>query len=167
MFTFNAAVQHIVIVSELPSVAMRLSKQLVILGGALLVAAGASPAAAAVVNVVKSTSCGCCAKWVEHVRKAGHTVNVMNSDPSAEAGRLGVPADLRSCHTSKVGPYALEGHVPSEDIARLLREKPNAAGLAVAGMPMGAPGMEHGAHKQQYQTILFTPSGKTRVFAKH
>lgn len=147
---------------------MTLSKRLAIFGGAFLVAvAGASPAAAAVLNVVKSPSCGCCAKWVEHVRKAGHIVNVKNGDPSAEASRLGVPADLRSCHTSTVGRYVLEGHVPTGDIARLLREKPNAVGLAVAGMPMGAPGMEHGAHKQQYQTIVFTRAGKTRVFAKH
>ena len=147
---------------------MKFTKRIAIFGGTLLLAvAGAAPAAAAVLNVVKSPSCGCCAKWVEHVRKAGHTVNVKNGDPSAEASRLSVPADLRSCHTTTVGRYALEGHVPAEDIARLLREKPNAAGLAVAGMPMGAPGMEHGAHKQPYQTILFTRAGKTRVFAAH
>ena len=127
----------------------------------------AAPAAAAVINVVKSPECGCCAKWVEHLQKAGHTVKVENGDPSLEATRLGVPEDLRSCHTSTVGRYALEGHVPAADIARLLREKPKAAGLAVAGMPMGAPGMEHGDHKQAFNTILFDKAGKTRVFAKH
>lgn len=127
----------------------------------------AVPAAAAVINVVKSPECGCCAKWVEHLQKAGHTVKVENGDPSVEAARLGIPKDLRSCHTSTVGRYALEGHVPAADIARLLREKPKAAGLAVAGMPMGAPGMEHGDHKQAFNTILFDKSGKTRVFARH
>ena len=127
----------------------------------------AAPAAAAVINVVKSPECGCCAKWVEHLQKAGHTVKVENGDPSVEAARLGVPNDLRSCHTSTVGRYALEGHVPAADIARLLREVPKAAGLAVAGMPMGAPGMEHGDHKQAFNTILFDKAGKTRVFAKH
>jgi hypothetical protein len=126
----------------------------------------ASPAVAAVIHVVKSASCGCCAKWVEHVRKAGHSVKVTNGDPYAEASRHGVPDDLRSCHTATVGRYALEGHVPAEDIARLLREKPNAAGLAVAGMPAGAPGMES-AVKQPYQTILYSRGGKRRVFATH
>ena len=127
----------------------------------------AAPAAAAVIKVVKSPTCGCCAKWVGHLQKAGHTVEVELGDPGVEANRLGVPQDLRSCHTSTVGRYALEGHVPVADIARLLREAPKGAGLAVAGMPMGAPGMEHGDHKQSFNTILFDKAGKTRVFAKH
>ena len=126
----------------------------------------AAPAAAAVVHVVKSATCGCCSKWVEHMRKAGHTMKVTNGDPHAEAGRLGVPDDLRSCHTASVGRYALEGHIPAEDVARLLREKPNAAGLAVAGMPAGSPGMESTV-KQPFETILFAKDGKRRVFARH
>lgn len=126
----------------------------------------ATPAAAAVLHVVKSVSCGCCSKWVDHMRKAGHTVKVTNGDPSAEARRLGVPEDLRSCHTARVGRYTLEGHVPAQDIARLLREKPNAAGLAVAGMPAGSPGMESTV-KQRFETILFAKDGKWRVFARH
>lgn len=126
----------------------------------------ATPAAAAVMHVVKSASCGCCAKWVDHMRKSGHTVKVTNGDPSAEASRLGVPKDLRSCHTATVGRYTLEGHVPAEDVARLLRDKPNAAGLAVAGMPAGAPGME-AAVKEPYETIAFAIDGKRRVFARH
>ncbi|MES2902719.1 MAG: DUF411 domain-containing protein [Pseudomonadota bacterium] len=147
---------------------MKLRKKLLIVAGASLAALGAtSPAAAAVVNVVKSPTCGCCEKWIDHVRKAGHIVKVENGDPSAEATRAGVPANLRSCHTSSVGRYTLEGHVPAEDIARLLREKPDAAGIAVAGMPAGAPGMEHGDHKEPFQTILFDRAGKTRVFASH
>lgn len=147
---------------------MRLRKRLIIgVGLALPFVATAAPAAAAVVHVVKSPTCGCCAAWVEHVRKAGYSVIVQNGDPSAEAARLGVPNALRSCHTATVGRYALEGHVPAKDIARLVREKPAAAGLAVPGMPTGAPGMEQGDHKQAFQTILFNRSGKTRVFASH
>ena len=126
----------------------------------------ATPAAAVVMHVVKSASCGCCSKWVDHMRKGGHTVKVTNGDPTAEAARLGVPEDLRSCHTATVGRYTLEGHVPAEDVARLLREKPNAAGLAVAGMPAGAPGMESSV-KQPFETILFAKDGKRRVFARH
>ena len=126
----------------------------------------AAPAAAAVVHVVKSATCGCCSKWVEHMRKAGHTVKVTDGDPSAEAARLEVPGDLRSCHTARVGRYALEGHVPAQDVARLLREQPDAAGLAVAGMPAGSPGMESD-YKQPFETMLFAKDGKRRVFARH
>ena len=144
----------------------RAQRMLITLAAPVAMFACASSAAAAVVHVVKSASCGCCSEWVEHMRKAGHMVKVTNGDPHAEASRLGVPDDLRSCHTSTVGRYALEGHVPAEDIARLLREKPNAAGLAVAGMPAGAPGMES-AVKQPYQTMLYSRDGKRRVFASH
>lgn len=144
----------------------RARKLLLAVAAPLAIASLATPAAAAVIHVVKSATCGCCSKWVEHMRNAGHTVKVTNSDPHAEASRLGVPDDLRSCHSSRVGRYALEGHVPAEDVAKLLREKPDAAGLAVAGMPAGSPGMEV-AGKEPFQTILFTKNGKRRVFARH
>lgn len=144
----------------------RARKLLLALAAPISIIACATPAAAAVVHVVKSATCGCCAKWVEHMRRAGHTVKVTNGDPHAEAERLGVPDDLRSCHTATVGRYTLEGHVPAADVARLLRDKPNAAGLAVAGMPAGAPGMESDV-KQPFQTILFAMGGKRRVFARH
>ena len=128
----------------------------------------AAPAAAAVINVVKTASCGCCGKWVEHMKKAGHDVRVTNvDDVTPTAKRLGVPDDLRSCHTSTVGGYAIEGHVPAADIARLLKEKPKAAGIAVAGMVAGSPGMEMGNQKPAYQTIIFTRDGKRKVFAQH
>lgn len=126
------------------------------------------PASAAVINVIKTASCGCCAKWVDHLRKAGHDVRVTNvEDVGPTARRLGVPDDLRSCHSATVGSYALEGHVPAADIARLLREKPAAAGLAVPGMVAGSPGMEVGGQHPPYQTILFTRDGKRKVFAQH
>lgn len=128
----------------------------------------ATPAASAIVNVVKTVACGCCGKWVEHMRKAGHDVRVTNvEDVTPTARRLGVPDDLRSCHTSSVGGYAIEGHVPAADVVRLLREKPKAAGLAVPGMVAGSPGMEMGSNKPPYQTIIFTRDGKRKVFAQH
>jgi len=134
----------------------------------LAMASLATPAAAAVINVVKTASCGCCGKWVEHLRKHGHDVRVTNvADVTPTAKRLGVPDDLRSCHTSSVGGYAIEGHVPAADIARLLKEKPKAAGIAVPGMVAGSPGMEMGGQKPAYQTILFTRDGKRKVFAQH
>ena len=134
----------------------------------LAIASLAAPAAAAVINVVKTVSCGCCGKWVEHMKKAGHDVRVTNvEDVTPTARRLNVPDDLRSCHTSSVGGYAIEGHVPAADIARLLRERPKAAGLSVPGMVAGSPGMEMGSSKPPYQTIIFTRDGKRKVFAQH
>jgi len=134
----------------------------------LALLACSTPAAAAVINVVKTASCGCCGKWVEHMKKAGHDVRVTNvEDVTPTARRLGVPDDLRSCHTSSVGGYAIEGHVPAADIARLLKEKPVAAGLSVPGMVAGSPGMELGDQRPAYKVILFTRDGKRRVFAQH
>jgi hypothetical protein len=119
-----------------------------------------------VVTVVKSPSCGCCDAWVAHLRGAGFQVRIADvADVTPTARRLGIPDDLRSCHTASVGGYAIEGHVPAADIRRLLRERPAAAGLAVPGMPVGSPGMEHGS--QPYRTILFTRTGQRRVFASH
>jgi hypothetical protein len=121
-----------------------------------------------VIEVVKSPTCGCCNGWIAHLRQAGFQVRVTDTDDvTPTARRLGVPDDLRSCHTASVGGYAIEGHVPAADIVRLLRQRPAAAGLAVPGMPMGAPGMEHGGHREPYQTLLFTRAGRRSVFASH
>jgi hypothetical protein len=123
---------------------------------------------AATMTVYKDPSCGCCGKWVEHVEKHGFTVKtVATEDMMAVKKRLGVPDALMSCHTTKVGNYVIEGHVPAADIKRLLAQKPKARGIAVAGMPMGAPGMEHGDHRQPYSTMLIGTDGKTSVFARH
>ena len=78
-----------------------------------------------------------------------------------------VPDDLVSCHTAKVGGYIVEGHVPAEDVARMLKDKPAIAGIAVAGMPMGSPGMEQGGMKQPFTTMAFGRDGRKSVFAWH
>lgn len=125
-------------------------------------------AVAATLAVTKTASCGCCAHWVEHMKKAGFTVTVRNvADVTPTARRLSVPAKLRSCHTAEIAGYAIEGHVPAADVKRLLAQRPKAAGIAVPGMVMGSPGMEQGGHKQPYQVILFDKAGKTKVFASH
>ena len=127
-----------------------------------------SAAHAATMTVYKSPSCGCCAKWVEHVEKHGFTVKtVPTADMMALKKQLGVPEAAMSCHTTKVGNYIVEGHVPAADIKRLLAQKPKARGIAVAGMPMGSPGMEHGNHRQPYATLLIGTDGKTKLFAQH
>ena len=146
---------------------MRRTKLTIALAPLALLACAAN-VAAATLAVTKTASCGCCGKWVEQMKKAGFKVTVSNvEDVTPTARRLAVPNRLRSCHTSEIGGYAIEGHVPVADIRRLLREKPKAAGIAVPGMVMGSPGMEHGDHRQAYQTILFDKAGKTRVFASH
>ena len=134
----------------------------------LALIACAEAAAATVVEVVKSPYCGCCSQWVEHLRAAGFEVRVTDiEDVTPTARRLGVPDDLRSCHTASVGGYAVEGHVPAADIRRLLAERPDAAGIAVPGMPIGSPGMEQGERRQRYATLLFGRDGSRRLFAQH
>ena len=146
---------------------MSISKSLrmAIAVGALVLGSAANAAA---LTIYKSASCGCCAKWVEHVEKHGFTVTVVNvDDVMAVKAKAGIPDKLASCHTSKVGGYVVEGHVPAADIKKLLAQKPKAKGIAVPGMPMGAPGMEHGDHRQPYQTLLIKADGSTAVFAQH
>jgi len=121
------------------------------------------------VVVHKLATCNCCAKWVDHLRKAGFTVEervVENMTPVKD--RLGVPVDKRSCHTAEVGGYFVEGHVPAEDIKRLLTEKPSAKGLTVPGMPAGSPGMEMPDGKTEtYVVSLVGRDGSTDAYAQH
>ncbi|MEA1071789.1 DUF411 domain-containing protein [Sphingomonas sp. LY29] len=127
-----------------------------------------SAAHAATMTVYKSPTCGCCAKWIEHVQKNGFTTKVVETqDMAAVKAKAGIPDAQRSCHTTMVGGYVVEGHVPASDIKRLLAQKPKARGIAVAGMPMGSPGMEHGDHREPYKTMLIGTDGKTKVFASH
>jgi hypothetical protein len=145
-----------------------LRKSLIALVAPFAILACAQSAAAATVMVTKSATCGCCKGWVEHMRKAGFTVEVHEvEDVSPTAKRLGVPEALRSCHTSEVEGYVVEGHVPAADVKRLLAERPKAAGIAVPGMVVGSPGMEAGDRVDPYKVVLFDKSGKTSTFASH
>ena len=134
----------------------------------LALIACAQAATAATIEVVKSPYCGCCTQWVQYLRAEGFEVRVTEAeDVTPTAQRLGVPGELRSCHTASIEGYAIEGHVPAADIRRLLDERPDAAGLSVPGMPIGSPGMEQGGRHQPYATILFTRDGRQQVFARH
>ena len=135
---------------------------------ALALTITSTAAQAAQLTVHKSPYCGCCTKWIEHVEKHGFTVKVIETeDMAAVKKRLGVPQALASCHTTQVGGYFVEGHVPAADIKRLLAQKPKAAGIAVPGMPAGSPGMEMGGQKQPYSTLLVSKAGKPSIFARH
>jgi hypothetical protein len=138
-------------------------------GAALILATAFVPAAMAAeaMAVYSDPSCGCCGAWVDYMRAQGYTVTVHQDQPMAAVkARLGVPPDAMSCHTALIDGYVIEGHVPVEDIRRLLAERPNARGLAAPGMPMGSPGMEVGA-PERYDVVLIGRDGSTRVFASH
>lgn len=135
---------------------------------AIPAAACSRPAKAATLNIYKSPYCGCCGAWVEHIQGAGFKTAVREmEDATPMARKLGVPDELRSCHTAEIDGYFVEGHVPASDIRKLLRERPKAGGLAVPGMPMGSPGMEQGSRRQPFDTLLVDGSGKVKVFARH
>ena len=127
-----------------------------------------APQGATRMVVYKSPTCGCCANWVEHMRDAGFAVEVHDTaDVAPVKHDHGVPGHLGSCHTAVVDGYVIEGHVPVEDIQRLLAERPEVAGIAVPGMPVGSPGMEMGSRKDPYDVVAFTKGGGVSVFASH
>jgi hypothetical protein len=116
----------------------------------------------------KTPSCGCCGAWVEHMKAAGFSVNVTKVDDTSVARRkYGLPDRFGSCHTAVVGGYVVEGHVPANDVKKLLAMKPVAVGLAVPGMPVGSPGMEMGSRKDPYQVLLVAKDGRERAFSNY
>jgi hypothetical protein len=132
-----------------------------------LLLAGPAIAARQVVEIYKSATCGCCSKWIAHLRINGFEVNPHDVDDiAASRARLGVPDALGSCHTASVAGYLIEGHVPADDINRLLRTRPKAAGLAVPGMPRGSPGMEADV-KDPYDVLLFQSNGGYVVYQRY
>jgi len=144
----------------------------IVILGALLMGVAASSAWAApdalVVDVYKSPTCGCCSKWVDHLKANGFTVRSHDTDNVvAHKTRLGVPTGYGSCHTAQVGGYLVEGHVPAKDIKRLLKEKPRARGLVVPSMPIGSPGMEVGSRKDAYTVFLVNRDGSTQTHARY
>jgi hypothetical protein len=133
-----------------------------------LVASGLSAhAASETLEVYKTPWCGCCTAWVDHMQGAGFAVRVTEmEDLEPFKARHGVTADLASCHTALIGGYVIEGHVPAADVARLLKERPEATGLAVPGMPVGSPGMEINGEADPYEVVLFGPVTR-ETFARY
>jgi hypothetical protein len=129
----------------------------------LSVAARAKP----LVEVWKAPTCGCCKDWIRHLESEGFSVKVNDTGNVAARARLRMPEALGSCHTALVDGYVIEGHVPARDIQRLLKDRPQALGLAVPGMPVGSPGMDgpaYGGRKDAYDVLLVQKDGRTRVF---
>jgi len=148
------------------------TKLLVLAGLVLTIAVAAGPPAhlpaqGPAMTVYKSPTCGCCGKWIEHMKAAGFKVQVQDMDDLTEIKQAsGVPLKIRTCHTAVVGNYVVEGHVPADLVKKMLAEKPKVTGIAVPGMPVGSPGMESGNDKAPYEVVLFDKTGKTTVYAK-
>ena len=122
------------------------------------------------IEVFKTNGCGCCLAWMEHLEENGFA-------PTGEdlfGGALirykidsGIPPKMISCHTAKIDGYTIEGHVPAADIRRLLEERPDAVGLAMAEMPLGSPGMDFGERREAYEVSLIRQDGSAEVFASY
>jgi len=146
---------------------------------ALLLAAAVLPFASSaqqaavprvLVEVWKDPNCGCCGDWVRHLQDHGFAVKVNDNGNAAMRAKLDIPPQLGSCHTGLVGGYAVEGHVPASDIRRLLKDRPQAIGLTVPGMPVGSPGMDgpvYGGRRDPYDVLLVLKDGRTRAIASY
>ena len=151
-----------------PSVTRRLALS----GLAFSAAAVALPALAAApeatpITVWKDPQCGCCGDWIAHMQANGFAVTLRDTGNAGARARLGLDRRYGSCHTALVGGYVIEGHVPAREVRRLLREKPDALGLAVPGMPVGSPGMDgpvYGGRRDPYDVLLVLKNGSSRVF---
>ena len=147
------------------------SRRLIIAAILGVVGAPALAAAKAVdIEVWKGPGCGCCEDWVKVLRTSGFQVRSFESGNTVARAASGVPARYGSCHTAKVGGYALEGHVPLREIRRLLKERPVAVGLAVPAMPRGSPGMdgpEHGGQRDPFEVLLVQRDGSARVYQSY
>jgi len=146
----------------------------------LLIAAAASglPAwafaqraqAATLIEVWKGPTCGCCRDWITHLEANGFNARVHEQGNTDQRARLGMPIRYGSCHTARVGGYAIEGHVPAREVRRLLAEKPKAIGLSVPAMPLGSPGMdgpEYGGRKDAYDVLLVLKDGSAKVYQSY
>ena len=117
-------------------------------------------------TVFKSPTCGCCGAWVSHLEDNGFTVKTIDTSQTQKVkDDLTVPGELRSCHTGVIGGYVVEGHVPAEAVLKLMQDKPAISGLAVPGMPLGSPGMEH-PEPENYEVIAYQADGTQTVYAR-
>ena len=151
-----------------------LTRRGLLAGATLLLVAPPLWAAPTPIEMWKGPQCGCCKDWVAHLEANGFAVQVHDSGNTAARKRLGIPDKLGSCHTAEVSAqgkrYALEGHVPAREVHRLLKEAPQAIGLAVPGMPVGSPGMDaplYGGRKDPYDVLLVLRDGGNRVYQSY
>ena len=143
----------------------RVARMFLVSSLTFLLIGGALYAAEPKVTVYKTSTCNCCKKWVTHLEANGFEVESVDmKDLRLVKSMSGIEPKYASCHTAKVDGYVVEGHVPADDIKRLLTERPVIKGLAVPGMPMGSPGME-GPSESKYDVLRINNDGSTDVFA--
>lgn len=120
------------------------------------------------ITVNRSPNCRCCHKWIQHLEKHGFEVtDQVTHNLESVPARQDVPMVMRSCHTAEIEGYLIEGHVPADDIKRLLQQKPDIIGLSVPRMPVGTPGMEMGAKKDNFTVISFDKEQQYRIFNRY
>lgn len=150
-----------------------LSRRAVVYGVATFAAAAALPAFAkssSSIHVLKDPNCGCCGSWIKIMQAEGFEVTVENSAweaLNAYKSANGIPEGMMSCHTGRIEGYMIEGHVPPDDIRRLVDERPDAVGLSVPGMPFGSPGMGPASEREAFDVFLIHKDGTTEVFASY
>jgi hypothetical protein len=137
---------------------------------AISLASNAKSGESVIIDVAKTSSCGCCIAWIDHLKENGFTVKSRNM----AMGQLtrhkldnGIGPKTAACHTGKVDGYTIEGHVPVREIRRLLKEKPDVIGLAVPGMPIGSPGMDFSEDREPFDVLLVRRDGSTEVFSSY
>lgn len=119
-------------------------------------------------DVYRDPSCSCCGGWIDHLAEQGfQPKSIPTDDMDALKQQYGVPEALTSCHTAVIDGYVIEGHVPADDIKRLLAERPHIVGIAVPGMPVGTPGMESGDDRDSFSVLSFDEQGNTEVFNEY
>jgi len=140
---------------------------------ALHTTALAQTASKPLVEVWKSPTCGCCKDWVKYLQGQGFDVKTYDVSEAAKATKraeLGMAEKFGSCHTALVNGYVVEGHVPAQEIRKLIKERPRAVGLSVPGMSIGSPGMdgpEYGGRKDIYAVLLVQRDGNSSVYQKY
>jgi len=145
-----------------------LSISAMVLTGALSMQVSLADSDLPVINLFKSPTCGCCAKWAERATEAGFTVKITDTKDLSRVKKLAsVPVRLHACHTASVGGYIVEGHVPLGDVKKLLQTQPKIRGIAVPGMPAGSPGMEYGNERQAFKVVTFGGTGPETVFQSY
>ena len=122
------------------------------------------------IDVAKTSSCGCCLAWIDHLKENDFSVtskNMTMGNLTRFKLKNGIGPKTASCHTAKIDGYTIEGHVPAREIRRLLKERPDAIGLSVPGMPLGSPGMDFGDDREAFDVLLIRRDGSTETFASY
>ncbi len=121
-------------------------------------------------QVWKTPTCGCCKVWVTYMQSKGYTLAVKDTSTATInqiKSSAGIAQKFAGCHSAQIGGYMIEGHVPADDISRLLAEKPDAIGLSVPGMPVGSPGMETDGTVEPFEVHLMKKDGSSEVFSRY